>query len=189
ALLKGLHPARQDASRDGADSPQRIAAQRLARARRRVRLDMPGRFGNRRAHVDGWSTVKGLVVVTLAAVAASVVATVWWFKLEAGPPTIEFQNVKPVIGRTGALDVAIRTKGHPGLHNLNMQLRAGGQVYPLFAEEIPADARQNERQLHVESDLAAAGVPQGPAQVEVSADTRAWHLLGGARAGTATLEL
>ena len=134
--------------------------------------------------------MKGLVVVVLAAGAALLVATVWWFKLESGPPSIEFQNVKPVVGRTGAWDVTIRTKGRPGLHNLNMQLRAGGQTYPLFSEEIPADAaRQNERQLHVEADLAAAGVPQGPAQVEVSADTRAWHLFGGAPSGVATQEL
>ena len=40
--------------------------------------------------------------------------------------------------------------------------------------------------MHVEADLAAAGVPQGPAQLEVVAGTYAWHLFGGARGAVAT---
>ena len=133
--------------------------------------------------------MKRFVFVLLAAVVGLVVATVWWFKLEPGPPSIEFENAKDVVGRNGVWDVVVRAKGHPGLHRIDMQLRAGGQSYPLFAEELPEDGRAIERRIHVETDLASTGVAQGPAQLEVRADTRAWHPMGGARAAVATRDL
>lgn len=137
--------------------------------------------------MDGWSTVKRFVLVVLTALIALVVASIWWFKLESGPPRIEFQDAKDVVGRTGAWDVVIRTTGRPGLHHIAAQLRAGGQTFPLLAEELPADGpRETVRQLHLAADLAASGVPQGPAQIEVTADTRAWHVFGGSRSGMAT---
>jgi murein DD-endopeptidase MepM/ murein hydrolase activator NlpD len=131
--------------------------------------------------------VTRLFLAVSAALVAVVVAFVWWFKLESGPPQIEFENASEVVGRNAAWDVVIRTTGRPGLHRIGVRLNAGGQSFPLFSEELPADApRQNERRLHVELDLASAGVPQGPAQLEVTAETRAWHLLGGKQPGVAT---
>ncbi len=134
--------------------------------------------------------MKRFVLVVGAALVALLVATVWWFKLEPGPPSIEFENVKDAVGRRGVWDVVIRTKGRPGLRSIAVRLRAGGQSYPLFAEELPADGpRETERRVHVDSDLAGLGVPQGPAQLEVAADTRAWHLFGGSPVALATRDV
>src|SRR5262249_29279202 len=144
-------------------------------------LDLPRLFGNGRAHgLGGRSSVKGFVLVVFAMLLALVGATVWWFKLEPGPPHIEFEQGKDVVGRSGSWDLLVQSRGHAGLKSIDVRLRSGGQTFPLYSEELPVDGpRVNERQLHVEADLAAAGVPQGPAQVQVTADTRAWHLLGG----------
>jgi len=134
--------------------------------------------------------VNRLVLVVFAALFALVGATIWWLKLEPGPPTAEVENAKDVVGRNPVWDIVVRTQGHPGLRHINVALRAGGQVYPLFAEELPPDGpRTTERRVHVESDLAAAGVPQGPARLEIGADTNAWHLFGGAGEGLVTREL
>lgn len=134
--------------------------------------------------------MKRFVLVVFAAVVALLVATVWWVKLEPGPPSIEFENAKDVIGRTAVWDVVVRAKGYPGLRSIAVRLRAGEQSYPLFSAELPADGpRETERRVHVETDLASTGIPQGPARLEVEADTRAWHLLGGSRAALATRDV
>jgi murein DD-endopeptidase MepM/ murein hydrolase activator NlpD len=126
--------------------------------------------------------VKRFFLVVCTALVGALVAAVWWIKLEPGPPSVEFVTAKDVVGRTAAWDIVVRAKGHPGLRSIVVQLRSGDATFPLFSEELPADApRETERRVHVEADLAAAGVPQGPAQLEVAADTRAWHLFGGAR--------
>jgi murein DD-endopeptidase MepM/ murein hydrolase activator NlpD len=129
-------------------------------------------------------------MVVFAALIALCVAAVWWLKLEPGPPSIEVENGKDVVGRTASWDVVVRAKGHPGLRRIAVRLSAGGQSYPLFSEELPADGpRVFERRVHVESDLAAAGVVQGPARLEVEADTNAWHLSGGAHGALATHDM
>ena len=138
----------------------------------------------------GRSSVKRFVVVVFAMLFAVVGATVWWFKLEPGPPHIEFEHPKDVVGRSGSWDVDVQARGHPGLRSIDVRLRSGGATFPLYGEELPADGpRVTERQIHVEADLAAAGVPQGPAQLEVAADTRAWHFFGGTRGGVATRDV
>lgn len=124
--------------------------------------------------------------MTFAAILAVPILAVWWLKLEPGPPRIQFEAAKDVVGRTGAWDIVVQAQGRPGIRSVAVRLLAGGQSYPLLTEEIPAEAPgQRERRVRVEADLAAAGVPQGPAQLEVVADTRAWHLVGGARAAMA----
>jgi len=134
--------------------------------------------------------VKRFTLVVFAAILALVGATIWWLKFEPGPPSVEIENAKDIVGRTPAWDVVVRTKGHPGLRRIGVGLRAGGQLYPLFSEELPPDGpRVTERRVHVDSDLAAAGVPQGPARLEIEADTNAWHLFGGSRGALATREL
>ena len=134
--------------------------------------------------------MKRFVFVLFAAIVTVLVAMVWWLKLEPGPPSIELESAKDVVGRTGTWDIIVRAKGHPGLRSMGVRLLAGGQSYPLMSEDIPADApRERERRLHVEADLAAAGVPQGPAQLEVVADTRAWHLLGGTHGAVVTRDV
>jgi murein DD-endopeptidase MepM/ murein hydrolase activator NlpD len=126
--------------------------------------------------------VNRFVVVVLTAAVVTLAAVVWWWKLEPGPPSVAFEGLTDVVGRHASWDMVVRAKGHPGLRSIDVRLVSGGQAYPLFAEQIPAEApREVERRIHIDADLASVGVPQGPAQLEVSADTRAWHLFGGAR--------
>lgn len=115
-------------------------------------------------------------------VVAGLAGTVWWFKLEPGPPAIELTNAPDAVGRSASWDLTVRAQGHPPLRTIGVRLLAGGGTYPLFAEELPVDdAGVRERHVRVDADLAAAGVPQGPAQLEIVAATRAWHLFGGPR--------
>ena len=140
--------------------------------------------------MGGRSAVKRFVLVVFTALLVLAGATVWWLKLESGPPSVEVENAKDVVGRSAAWDVIVRAKGHPGLRRIDVGLRAGGQLYPLFSEELPVDGpRVSERRVRVEADLAAAGVPQGPARLEIAADTNAWHVSGGTRGALVTREL
>ena len=58
---------------------------------------------------------------------------------------------------------------------------AGGQAYQLFTEDFPArswiGSRIDEGRVHVDVDLGANRVPEGAAQLQVLADTYAWHLI------------
>jgi len=134
--------------------------------------------------------VKRIVLVGLVALVALIVATVWWIKLEPGPPSIVFENAKDVVGRSGSWDIDVRAKGHPALRTIDVRLRSGEQVFPLQAVDLSAEgSRETERRVHVEADLVGAGVPQGPAQLEVTATTDAWHLFGGTREARETRNL
>lgn len=119
-----------------------------------------------------------------------VIAGVWWWKLEPSPPSIEIDGGAAVVGRNAAWDVVVRANGRPGLRWVDARLRSGGQTIPLFKEEFPADgAPVSEKRVRVAADLGAAGVVEGPAQLEVTADTHAWHLFGGSRGAVATRDM
>jgi murein DD-endopeptidase MepM/ murein hydrolase activator NlpD len=125
------------------------------------------------------------VVATLAV--ALLVGVVWWFKLERGAPQVEFGAIPELVGRSLAGDVTVRTTGRPGLRWVEVRLLRDGQSLPIFSEEFPPDGpRVNEKQIRFEADLARAGASEGPATLEVVADTYAWHLFGGARGTVAT---
>lgn len=117
-------------------------------------------------------------------------AGVWWWKLEPAPPSIAIEGGGDVVGRRAAWDVVVRAHGRPALRWVDVRLRAGGQSIPLLKEEFSADGPAvSEKRVRVEADLGAAGVVEGPAQLEVTADTYAWHLFGGSRGAMATRDV
>jgi hypothetical protein len=128
-------------------------------------------------------------VVAVAALVA-LVAAVWWFKLERGVPRVEFLDVPELVGRTLAGEVVVRTDGRPGLKWIEVRLVRDGQATPILSETIPVDApRVNEKRLPLAVDLGTLGAVEGPATLEVEADTYAWHLFGGARGVVAEMPL
>lgn len=125
----------------------------------------------------------------MAVVALIVLAggAVWWLKLEPGPPEVAFASPTDRLGRVATGDVTVTSRGRPPLRWVEVRLNSGGQTVSLYREEFPLDASPvHEKQIHYESDLKQAGVAEGPATLEVAADTYAWHLLGGTRGAVAT---
>ncbi len=119
-----------------------------------------------------------ITVIALAALAGAL----WWFKLERGAPQVEVIGVPNVVGRTLSGEVLVRTAGRPGLRWIEVRLVRDGQAVPILSDAIAADGpRVNEKRLPFAVDLGAAGAVDGPATLEVSADTYAWHLFGGSR--------
>ena len=111
---------------------------------------------------------------------------VWWYKLEPGPPQVEFAQLGDPMGRTASGDILVRATGRPGLRHVEVRLVVNGQPISLFSEDLPSSPRVSERRVALNTDLAATGAVEGPATLEVVADTYAWHLLGGARQAVAS---
>jgi len=126
-------------------------------------------------------TFLGLVFV--AAVVA--LGALWWLKFDHSPPTVAFANSPQVVGRKTPLDVHI-TAGSTSLRTVAVRLRPTegekkDQPVELAIENFPSTSWRGsdvgERDLHIETDLVALGVLEGPALLEVFVDTYAWHLL------------
>lgn len=120
-----------------------------------------------------------LVIVSLAAALAAVL--LWWLKVDPEPPSAVFEDARDVVGRDASWNVAVETTGRSGLRGVSVLLRAGSKVYSLFEEEVPAStwlgSGVRERRFPIVTNLQAAGVPEGPARLEVFATTYAWHLI------------
>lgn len=122
----------------------------------------------------------GLVFV---AVVVAIVA-VWWLKFEHEAPTAALAAPVEVLGRRTPFDVRVDA-GSAALRSAIVRLRPTegektGESFELAIETYPPTSWRgsgvSERQLHVETDLAELGVPEGPAVLEVFVDTYAWHL-------------
>ncbi len=123
-------------------------------------------------------------------VLALIVTGVWWFKLEPGPPQVTFAPGATLFGRTASGDVTVTAAGHPPLRWVELRLTANGQTVPLAREEFPADSGPpHEKTIHFSTDLAKTGLAEGPAKLEVAADTYAWHLFGGERGNVASQDV
>lgn len=125
-----------------------------------------------------------LIVVVVAAVAA-----VWWLKLEPAPPTVTFAADATLFGRTAAGEVTVTATGRPPLRWVEVRLTANGQSVPLAREEFPADGAPHQTTVRFNADLTSSGLHEGPATLEVAADTYAWHLFGGARGNVVSREV
>ncbi|MEO8603766.1 MAG: M23 family metallopeptidase [bacterium] len=121
---------------------------------------------------------------------ALAVGSVWWFKLEPGPPEVMFARSGERIGRTATGDVTVTSRGRPPLRWVEVRLNGGGKSVPLYREDFPSDGPpMREKRIHYEADLNQAAVAEGPATLEVAADTYAWHLFGGARGAVSTRDV
>jgi murein DD-endopeptidase MepM/ murein hydrolase activator NlpD len=137
-----------------------------------------------------------LAVLLLAAGAA------WWLKAEHHPPRASLASPVDTLGRTTPIDITVRSDP-PGLRAVLVRLQTGSTAaggtaasstaagstaatYELFSETYPAltwrGSGVTEKQVHIESDLLRLKVPEGPATLEVFAETYAWHLLPPPRA-------
>ncbi|HSQ01406.1 MAG TPA: M23 family metallopeptidase [Candidatus Dormibacteraeota bacterium] len=135
----------------------------------------------------GWQLVKGALV--LLGALAVLAGAVWWFKLEPGPPRVEFAQLHEPIGRTATGDIVVRATGHPGLRYIEVRLVTNGQSIALHNEELPATPSVREQRITLNTDLAATGAVEGPAKLEVVAGTYAWHILGGERETAASKDV
>lgn len=135
----------------------------------------------------GWQLVKGAFVLLGALVV--LVGAVWWFKLEPGPPRVDFAQMPDPIGRTVTGDLVVRAAGRPGLRYAEVRLVANGQAITLHREEFPSSPSIREQRIALSSDLSATGAVEGPAKLEVVAGTYAWHLFGGERETVASRDV
>lgn len=124
-----------------------------------------------------------LVLLGALVVLAGVVR---WYKLEPGPPQVDFAQVGDPMGRAVSGDIVVRASGRPGLRHVEVRLVANGQPISLFSEDFPSSPRVTERRIALNTDLATTGAVEGPATLEVVADTYAWHILGGQRQAVAS---
>lgn len=124
-----------------------------------------------------------LMVVVVAAAGA-----VWWLRLEPGPPQVTVE-APALFGRTAVGEVVARASGRPPLRWIEVRLIAGDQSALLAREEFPADAAIREARVPFAVDLGGAGFAEGPARLEVAADTYAWRLFGGTRGAVAAQEV
>lgn len=131
--------------------------------------------------------MKGALVLLGALVVLA--GAVWWFKLEPGPPQVEFARLPDLLGRTATGDIIVRAAGHPGLRYVEVRLLANGQSITLYRQDLPASPATREQRIALDADLAASGAVEGPATLEVVAGTYAWHILGGDRESVVTRDV
>jgi murein DD-endopeptidase MepM/ murein hydrolase activator NlpD len=121
-------------------------------------------------------------VVALGVVIAVALTAVWWIKFEHDRPSVTLEPQQDVVGRHVSWNFTAHANGYPGLRRIEILLLAGGRKYQVWEETFPQiswiGSRVGERQLKIEADLAKAGVPEGPARLEVYAQPYAWYVLG-----------
>jgi len=107
-----------------------------------------------------------------------VAGVLWWFKFEKHPPQAALVAPLQALGRKTAIDIDVRSDA-PGLRAITVRLLAGGNAYELFSETYPKSSWRGSgltaKRIHIEPDLLALKVPEGPVVLEVFADTYAWH--------------
>lgn len=105
---------------------------------------------------------------------------VWWLKFEHHAPHATLVHPLTAVGRKTPIDIDVGSDA-PGLRAVVVRLRAAAGTYELFSETYPAlgwrGSGIREKRLHVETDILALKVPEGPATLEVLIDTYAWHVL------------
>lgn len=106
----------------------------------------------------------------------------WWIAGEHTPPTVEFLHPAERVGRQATFDFVARAFGYPGLRTVEVRLLSGGKAHLLSHESIDGGGwltgGVKERALHVDADLVSLGVGEGPAQLQYTVETAAWHLWG-----------
>lgn len=122
-----------------------------------------------------------LIVVVVAAVAVLVGGLVFWRMFDTQTPQVVLEQPLGVIGRQANVDLIIKARGNPGLRQATVDLVSGGNRHTLIREDYPAGGflggGTTERALHIEADLGGLGIPEGPAQLEIFAETHAWRVM------------
>ncbi len=107
-------------------------------------------------------------------------AFVWWFKLDGGPVTAALEGGAEVIGRKAAWVVNASTPGRSGLASLVVRLVSGDRIYEVAKRRYDAGGWFGNGvetvRVPIEVDLGELNVPEGPAALEVLAETHGWRL-------------
>ena len=126
----------------------------------------------------------------LLGAALLVAGVLWWFKFEKHPPQAALVAPLVALGRKTPIDIDVRSDA-PGLRAISVRLQAGGNSYDLLSETYPKSSWRGSgltaKRIHVEPDLLALKVPEGPVTLEVRADTYAWHPFGASPAPRLTV--
>ncbi len=112
-------------------------------------------------------------------IAVVVAVGAWWLKFEHRLPQATMASPVQVLGRRTPVDFEV-SAGATGLRTVSVRLEAGGVSYELLRQDYPKVTWRGSGitavRLHVEPDLSALKVAEGPAALQVLADTWSWHL-------------
>lgn len=118
-------------------------------------------------------------VLLCAAVLLGAVS-LWWFKWDGGLPGADLEGDSGVVGRNAAWVIRVRAPGRAGLESVLVRLISGDRTFPIADRTFPArgwgGSGVDEVRIPVEIDIAALGVPEGVATLEVLAETHGWRM-------------
>lgn len=104
----------------------------------------------------------------------------WWLKFDRGLPEAAVEGDNGVAGRRPPWVVEVRSPGRSGLRRVDVRLRAQDRDFVLAEQEFPATnwlgSAVDVARIPIATDLAQLGVPEGPAELEVRAETHSWRL-------------
>lgn len=124
--------------------------------------------------------MKRFVVLFVGAAGLLLGLLVWWFKIDGGPPTVRLDDESGLVGRDAAWVITIESPGRSGISRVEIRLAAAGRTFPLAERDFEArgwlGSGVDALRIPLEVDLARLGVPEGPATLEVLADTHGWRL-------------
>lgn len=134
-----------------------------------------------------------MIRVALAVLGAAfllIVGALCWSQLERHGPRASTQATPQFLGRRTPLDIDVESDA-PGLRSVTVRLRSGGTTHDLFSEGFPTAGwlRSGVRQTraHVDVDLVALKAAEGPATIDVYAETYSWHLFPASHAPLLTI--
>ncbi len=104
----------------------------------------------------------------------------WWFKLDGGLPRASLEDDKGVVGRKATWVVNLRAPGRSGIKDVDIRLISGDRTFPVAERHFESlgwlGSDVDALRMPVEVDLGELGVPQGPAVLEVRAETYGWRI-------------
>lgn len=119
----------------------------------------------------------------MLALAAALAATffLWWFKIDRGIPTAQLEGESEVVGRDAAWVVNVEAPGRSGLRTVSIRLISGDRIFELADRSFERTgwfgSGVDAVRIPIEVDLGEIEVPEGPATLEVLAETYGWRVL------------
>ena len=103
----------------------------------------------------------------------------WWYKLDGGPPVATLEGGGDVVGRKAAWVVNLSTPGRSGLAAVVIRLVSGDLIAKVAERRFDAGGWTGNGvhalRIPIEVDLGELGTPEGPAALEVLAETHGWR--------------
>ncbi len=119
-------------------------------------------------------------MVVLAAGLATILF-LWWFKIDRGLASAHLEGASEVVGRHAAWVVNVEAPGRSGLRSVSIRLISGDRIFELAARRFERTGWFGSGvaavRIPIEVDLGELEVPEGPATLEVLAETYGWRML------------